>query len=75
MSWKTIITVALGAVVHATAISVAAQTIDPAQLEFFEKKIRPVLVEHCYQCHSSEAGKKKRGASLFKCWRRPGRGQ
>lgn len=24
-------------------------------VEFFEKKIRPVLVEHCYACHSSQA--------------------
>ena len=23
------------------------------QLEFFEKKIRPVLVEHCYECHAA----------------------
>ena len=23
-----------------------------ARLEFFEKKIRPVLVLHCYECHS-----------------------
>ena len=23
-----------------------------AKLEFFEKKIRPVLVLHCYECHS-----------------------
>ena len=22
-------------------------------LEFFEKKIRPVLVKHCYECHSA----------------------
>src|SRR5712671_6107660 len=28
-------------------------------LEFFEKRIRPLLVENCYQCHS--AGKKIRG--------------
>src|SRR5262245_59230148 len=27
--------------------------------EFFEKKIRPVLIEHCYQCHSSKAEKLK----------------
>lgn len=27
----------------------------PEQTEFFEKKIRPVLVKHCYQCHSQEA--------------------
>src|SRR5437764_12469113 len=29
-------------------------------VEFFEKKIRPVLVEHCYKCHSHQ-GKKHRG--------------
>ena len=27
--------------------------------DFFEKKIRPVLVEHCYQCHSASAEKIK----------------
>jgi len=27
----------------------------PAQLEFFEKKIRPVLVQHCNECHSAES--------------------
>ncbi|MCE9604992.1 MAG: PSD1 and planctomycete cytochrome C domain-containing protein [Planctomycetia bacterium] len=34
------------------------------RLEFFEKKIRPVLVAHCYECHSTEAdgrGKLKAG--------------
>jgi Planctomycete cytochrome C len=25
------------------------------QLDFFENRIRPVLVEHCYECHSVEA--------------------
>jgi hypothetical protein len=29
--------------------------------EFFEKRIRPVLVEHCYKCHSLESGKDKGG--------------
>jgi len=28
------------------------------QLEFFEKRIRPVLVQHCYKCHSQQAAKK-----------------
>lgn len=28
---------------------------DDSGSEFFEKKIRPVLVEHCYQCHSAES--------------------
>ena len=27
-------------------------------IEFFEKKIRPVLIEHCYKCHSAEAEEK-----------------
>jgi hypothetical protein len=34
------------------------------QIEFFEKKIRPVLVEHCYKCHSTSA-KKVRGGLLL----------
>ena len=25
------------------------------QVDFFERKIRPVLVEHCYECHSAES--------------------
>ena len=28
---------------------------DPQQLAFFESKIRPVLVQHCYKCHSAES--------------------
>jgi mono/diheme cytochrome c family protein len=28
---------------------------DPTGVEFFEKNVRPVLVEHCYKCHSAEA--------------------
>jgi hypothetical protein len=27
----------------------------PDQLAFFENKIRPILVEHCYACHSQDA--------------------
>ena len=27
----------------------------PEQVAFFETKIRPVLSQHCYQCHSAEA--------------------
>ncbi len=28
-----------------------------AELEFFEKEVRPLLAEHCYSCHSSKAEK------------------
>jgi hypothetical protein len=45
----------------------AAQTtekVDPAQLEFFESKIRPILVENCYKCHSHDSEKVKGGLLL-----------
>lgn len=29
--------------------------IDPAQREFFESRIRPVLIKSCYECHSAES--------------------
>jgi hypothetical protein len=44
--------------------SLRAAAPDPAGVEFFEKKIRPVLVENCYSCHSEQAGKKKGGLAL-----------
>lgn len=28
------------------------QKLTPESIQFFESKIRPVLVEHCYRCHS-----------------------
>ena len=31
---------------------------------YFEKNIRPVLVKHCYKCHSAEAKKLKAGLRL-----------
>ena len=39
----------------------AAAPSDLAQLDFFEKKIRPVLAEQCYECHSAGAKKLKGG--------------
>src|SRR3984957_619627 len=40
----------------------SAPASDPAAVEFFEKKIRPVLAENCYQCHGPE--KQKAGLRL-----------
>jgi hypothetical protein len=34
------------------------------QVEFFEAKIRPILVQHCYQCHSAEAKELQGGLKL-----------
>ncbi|HXI49964.1 MAG TPA: c-type cytochrome domain-containing protein, partial [Candidatus Saccharimonadales bacterium] len=36
----------------------------PAELEFFESKIRPVLADNCYKCHSQGAEKIKGGLLL-----------
>jgi hypothetical protein len=33
-------------------------------LEFFEKRVRPVLVERCYSCHAADAKKLKGGLRL-----------
>ena len=32
---------------------------DPAKVEFFETKVRPLLVDQCYACHSASAKKLK----------------
>ncbi len=37
---------------HAMAAEVDAVT--GAEIEFFEKQIRPILVEHCYECHAGD---------------------
>ena len=37
---------------------------DDTKIEFFETRIRPVLVEHCYQCHAAKA-KNIRGGLLL----------
>ena len=46
-------------------LSGSAQSLadDPKAVEFFENKIRPVLIGQCYKCHSdaAEKGKKLRG--------------
>ncbi|MBS0206972.1 MAG: PSD1 domain-containing protein [Planctomycetes bacterium] len=51
--------------VLSVGLSVFAQPIvaDEGQ-DFFEKKIRPVLVERCYKCHSGETAKPKGGLRL-----------
>ena len=34
------------------------------QLAFFEAKIRPLFIKHCFECHSTEAGKSNGGLLL-----------
>src|ERR1041385_3578862 len=41
-----------------------AADITPAQTQFFENKIRPILANNCYKCHSQSAEKVKAGLLL-----------
>jgi cytochrome c553 len=44
--------------IFSTAVLAASPEVhDQAGLQFFEARIRPVLVDHCYKCHSAEANK------------------
>ena len=44
--------------------SVGAPVASDADLAFFEKNIRPVLIKSCYECHSAEADDLKGGLAL-----------
>ena len=48
-----------------TGPSRAADVTDPAQSAFFESKVRPVLAEYCYKCHSVKSEKVKGGLLLM----------
>lgn len=53
------------ALVLATLFAAAAQA-DEEGIQFFEQKIRPVLAQHCYSCHSVQArDAKKLQAMLY----------
>lgn len=54
------------AIVLCVRSSCLAQAVprDTGGLEFFEKQIRPLLVEHCYACHSAQAKKVRGGLRL-----------
>ncbi|QDU11187.1 Planctomycete cytochrome C [Gimesia aquarii] len=46
------------------ALFAAESQPDQAGLDFFEKKIRPVLIQHCYECHSEDT-KNLKGSLLL----------
>ena len=50
----------LGVLAFANGFAAAADEqakLDPAQIEFFEKNIRPIFVAHCVKCHGPEKQK------------------
>ncbi len=48
----------------AVSLATADDTATDAGDAFFEQRIRPLLVEHCYACHSGRAKKQKGGLRL-----------
>ena len=52
----------VGMLIASGSLAMAAES--PEAAAFFESKIRPVLVQHCYQCHSAKAGKSEGGLRL-----------
>ena len=52
------------AVLLLAAVSLLASEPTSEQLEFFEKKVRPLLSERCYKCHSTQSEKLKGGLLL-----------
>ncbi len=48
----------------ALSLPVFAADASPGANEFFERRVRPVLVGHCYPCHSTTAKKNKGGLQL-----------
>ena len=51
-------------ILSSLAIQCPAADPSPSQLQFFESKIRPVLADKCYKCHSQQAEKVKAGLLL-----------
>src|SRR5439155_25198917 len=47
-----------------TGFNCRGADLSPSQTQFFENKIRPLLVNNCYKCHSSQAEKVKGGLRL-----------
>src|SRR5262249_61577468 len=52
----------LGGLTLGGRLTAADEKPDAAQLEFFEKQVRPLLAENCFQCHGPE--KQKGGLRL-----------
>src|SRR5215475_11824334 len=56
--------ISLFAALFVAALTVRAAESTSEQIEFFESKIRPIFVDHCYICHSEKAEKLKGGLRL-----------
>src|SRR2546423_8650169 len=62
--WRRDGRVARAGAVCAAALIISAQASRAEDFEFFEKKIRPIFTERCYECHSTQSKKVKGGFLL-----------
>ncbi len=64
MSCRIAITMLIVAIFPSSRSLLIADELKANEKQFFEAKIRPVLVKQCYGCHSSKSGKTKGGLAL-----------
>ena len=58
------IAIASAAVLTLFTLTLHAAPLSKSDTDFFENKVRPILVENCYKCHSSQAEKLKGNLSV-----------
>ena len=56
--------IAIAVIIALPVVVLGVEELTEQQNRFFEAKIRPVLVKHCYSCHSAEAKEIKGGLRL-----------
>ena len=61
LTFSIVATLALGG---ASLTAAEEERMPPEHVTFFEQKIRPVMVQHCYKCHSQKEDKDKGGLTM-----------
>lgn len=52
-------------VIGIVGLTISLRASEPTKdIDFFERRIRPVLVQHCYECHSEQSGEQQGGLLL-----------
>lgn len=59
-------------VLMAACLANAVSAADP-RADFFENRVRPILVEHCYECHGAEEASAKLRLDTKSGWMRGGK--
>ncbi len=54
----------VAATVRWAQMALGAESLSAEDAEFFESKVRPMLAEHCFKCHSAKENKTKGGLAM-----------